>query len=308
MNAPLFPGVREEALHALGQALKRHQYEFITVTPSTHARVLSRDGRPGETLRDAFGWNRVVAPSALPSELIELAREAGVVVELQHGIRMNLRFATIEGELFAHSPFPTVQDNAVFFGPDTYRFVRFVRRSLGSAHSLVDVGCGSGAAGILMARQVQSVILSDVNPTALAFARVNARLAGVSPTIVESDVLSNVSHGVDVLIANPPYMKDSAERIYRDGGGRYGEALSLRIAREALERLPAGGRLLLYTGAPVIGGRDVLRAPLFELCRGANASFEYEEIDPDVFGEELVEPGYESVERIAAVGLIAKRR
>ena len=29
----------------------------------------------------------------------------------------------------------------------------------------------------------------------------------------------------------------------------------------------------------------------------------YEELDPDVFGEELEQPGYELVERIAAVGL-----
>lgn len=309
MNAPLREPVREDALYALGLVLKQTDYDFVTVTPSTHARVFSRDAKLGTTLRDAFGWNRPFAKSALPAEFIELARAAGVLVEVEHGLRMNARFAALGGELFAHSAFPTIQDDAVFFGPDTYRFVRFVRRSLGSAaaRSLVDIGCGSGAAGILAARQVESVMLTDVNPTALAFARVNARLAGVTPIIKQSDVLRNVTEPVDVVIANPPYMRDPAERLYRDGGGKHGEALSLRIAREALDRLPVGGKLLLYTGAPVIAGRDILRAPLLELCRAANASFEYEEIDPDVFGDELTEPGYEDVERIAAVGLVAER-
>ncbi|HEX6245697.1 MAG TPA: hypothetical protein VFZ61_32455, partial [Polyangiales bacterium] len=35
----------------------------------------------------------------------------------------------------------------------------------------------------------------------------------------------------------------------------------------------------------------------------AGAAFDYTELDPDVFGEELQLPGYEQVERIAAVGL-----
>lgn len=307
MNAPLLTPVREDALYALGRALKETRYEFVTVTPATHSRVLARDTGLGTTLRDAFGWNRAVKKSALPAELLELARNAGAIVELEHGVRMNVRFATLGGELFAHSGFPTLQNDAVFFGPDTYRFVQFVSRSLGTARSLVDIGCGSGAAGILLARAVDSVILSDINPNALAFARVNARLAQVSAEVVRSDVLGNVNASVDVVIANPPYMKDAAARLYRDGGGQHGEALALRIAHEALERLKVGGRLLLYTGAPVIAGRDILRARLLELCREANASFDYEELDPDVFGEQLEEPGYEQVERIAAVGLSAQR-
>ena len=38
-------------------------------------------------------------------------------------------------------------------------------------------------------------------------------------------------------------------------------------------------------------------------CRAAGASLTIEEIDPDVFGEELLEPGYNAVERVAAVGI-----
>ncbi|MGH8462790.1 MAG: SAM-dependent methyltransferase, partial [Pseudomonas sp.] len=34
----------------------------------------------------------------------------------------------------------------------------------------------------------------------------------------------------------------------------------------------------------------------------------YRELDPDVFGEQLSEPGYQQVERIAAVTLTVTRR
>jgi hypothetical protein len=33
----------------------------------------------------------------------------------------------------------------------------------------------------------------------------------------------------------------------------------------------------------------------------------YAEIDPDIFGEELDSPGYEQVERIAAVGAVIEK-
>ena len=40
---------------------------------------------------------------------------------------------------------------------------------------------------------------------------------------------------------------------------------------------------------------------------GPQWAWVYREIDPDVFGEQLTEPGYEQVERIAAVALTVTR-
>ena len=116
-----------------------------------------------------------------------------------------------------------------------------------------------------------------------------------------SDVLHGVAGELDLIVANPPYMRDEAARAYRDGGGRFGEALSVRIVREALRRLAPGGTLLLYTGVAIVDGQDVFRAAIAELLTGS--THHYEELDPDVFGEQLEQPGYEHVERIAAVGL-----
>ncbi len=89
--------------------------------------------------------------------------------------------------------------------------------------------------------------------------------------------------------------------------GSSARSFSLRIAREASERLAPGGTLLLYTGAAVVEGRDVFLDAVTPLLRERGLPFHYEELDPDVFGEELDRPGYAAVERIAAVLLTLSR-
>lgn len=293
------------ALVELGRALRALAYEFVTVTPDTHRLVLERDRRPARDLRDVFGWSRPFTTTLLPAELLRLARDADVIRSDGELLRSSVRFSTLGRDLYVHSAFPTLSADAVFFGPDTYRFAAFVQRSLRPCRCLLDIGCGSGAGGISAARFAERVVLSDISPRAMRFAGVNAALAGISAEIVESDVFARVSGAVDSVIANPPYLRDPAARVYRDGGGKYGEALSLRILRESLEYVVPGGRIMLYTGAAIVAGRDYFRECAESLCRDAGATFDYAELDPDVFGSELSERPYVGVERLAAVGLVA---
>lgn len=293
------------ALVELGRALRHRDYEFVTVTPDTHRLVLERDPRPARDLRDVFGWSRPFAPALLPDDLLRLAREADVIRSDRDLSRSSVRFSSLGGQLYAHSSFPTLSPDAVFFGPDTYRFAGFVARSLRQCQCLVDIGCGAGAGGLGAATLAQRLVLADISPQAVRFAAVNAALAGISAEVVESDVLAKVSGRVDAVIANPPYLRDRAARIYRDGGGRFGEALSLRILRESLERVTSGGRIVLYTGSAIVEGRDRFRELAERTCRAAGATVEYAELDPDVFGGELAEAPYAGCERLAAVGLVA---
>ena len=103
-------------------------------------------------------------------------------------------------------------------------------------------------------------------------------------------------------------MNDSQHRVYRDGGGTLGEALSLRIVREALPRLHLGGSLVLYTGVAMMAGSDPFLQAVLPMLSGDTFAWTYRELDPDVFGEELLKPGYERAERIAAVALTVTRR
>jgi hypothetical protein len=79
--------------------------------------------------------------------------------------------------------------------------------------------------------------------------------------------------------------------------------LSLRIVDESLDRLYPGGRFLLYTGAPIVAGEDAFFEALRPRLDEGRFRYSYEEIDPDVFGEELQAAPYDEVDRIAAVVL-----
>jgi methylase of polypeptide subunit release factors len=300
---------QSDALLALGRALHRSGYRFVTVTPATHRRVVDRaqrrDRAYASDLRGVFGWNLPFAADVLEAEMLELLWAADACVSTADGLRSTVRFSTIGERLFVHSGFPTEHADAVFFGPDTYRFLDFVRSEAPRARRLVDVGCGAGVGGIMAAQRAASIVLGDINDRALAFARINAALAGVAVELRKSDVLAGVEGDVDLVIANPPYMIDRKARTYRDGGGEHGEGLAARIVEESLARLEPGGTLLVYTGAAIVDGVDAFLRAVEPALVARAARFEYREIDPDVFGEELETSDYADVERIAAVRLRA---
>jgi methylase of polypeptide subunit release factors len=298
-------------LTALGRALRSEGYRFTAVTPATHLRVL-RNFQGPTTLQSVFGWNRPFERAAVAPHILDLLTEAEALDETGGLCRSNVRYATLGNLLFVHSRFPTTEKDAVFFGPDTYRFARLLRSSLAEMSSsrplrIIDVCSGSGAGGIYAARLLGSpreLVLSDINHTALAFSAVNAALNDL-PDIQTSfsDVLDGIEGEADLIIANPPYLVDEQQRLYRHGGGELGIELAVRIVRQSLPRLRPGGRLVLYAGTPVIGGVDPLFESLSPVVQLPGLRFVYEEIDPDVFGEELEGQAYARADRIAAVGL-----
>jgi methylase of polypeptide subunit release factors len=304
------------ALSRLLQWLDGQGYRFTTVTPATHARVLARDPQAtARDLRDVFGWSRAFAPDLLPAGLLQALRTGGLLETANDGLlRSAVRCSTLHGQLFAHSAYPTTASDAVFFGPDTFRFADLVAAELATqplqpGARILDVGCGSGAGGIVAARASDQprLALTDINPRALEFAAANAAHAGCAAELAQGDLFAPVEGAFDLVLANPPYLNDAAQRTYRHGGGRWGEALSVRIVREGMPRIAPGGRLVLYTGVAMCEGEDPLLAALAPHLPCAGWRWDYRELDPDVFGEELEEPAYRDAERIAAVALVLRR-
>lgn len=305
----------EQALVALLDWLSSENYRFITPTPVTHQRMWSRrQGETAENLRDVFGWNLPFTPTLLPQPVLLLLKQAGVLLTMGNQHRSNIRVSSIGERLFLHSAFPTDAENAVFFGPDTYRFINFIRQQLThddakNALRILDIGCGCGAGGLMAAQHCPqaALTLSDINPIALRYSAINAHCATQPTTLILSDVMAETPHLFDLIIANPPYLHDDFARLYRHGGEDLGRALSVRIATEALEHLAVDGRLLLYTGVAIVDGRDDFLAEMSTLLESADFDWQYEEIDPDVFDEELERPIYRQAERIAVVGLSVRK-
>ncbi len=313
--------VTEELTIELGRALLQEGYQFTTVTPETHRRILARaPDKNANCLRELFGWNCPLPIENLPPAILQLAERAQLIERQGNQITSKVRFSTLNQNIFMHSAFPTDQEDAVFFGPDSYRFVRFLMDKIKSAKQIIDIGCGSGVGGLALARHlkehhrvdVENLFLSDISLRALEFARINSKITNLKmasekpPQFLQSDLFKNIPTGIDVVIANPPFIMDRHERFYRHGGQAHGSELSVRIVVEALNYLQPGGQLVLYTGTAVVNGRDIFRQAIDPFIKGLD--FSYEEIDPDIFGEELTDSNYCDVERIAAVGLVVQIR
>lgn len=287
------------------QTLRQHNYNFTAITPESHQHILDR-GLCAQNLRDVFGWNRPFTLDLLPSELFNALMNQGELRKAADKYISNVRFATLYDEIYLHSGYPTTDQNAVFFGPDTYRYARLLREHVKSARRLVDVGCGSGAGGLCLKDRVDYICLADINPRALEYARINAEISEISARVetTYSDILSGIEGEVDLVISNPPYLVDDTERTYRHGGEQLGAALSVRIAQQALSRLSTGGKLVLYTASAIVNGADTFWQAVKPLLSEQKHVIHYEEIDPDVFGEELQRQAYQTVDRLAVVGLV----
>jgi hypothetical protein len=302
------------ALLELGRDLKKLGYKFTTITPASHARVIRREVEHPASLEQIFGWSHPFLKSDLGESHFNLLANAGALEASGSLFRSKVRFSTLGRHLYVHSAYPTENTDAVFFGPDTYRFARGIRSAIQTMKRpdrslrIIDIGTGTGVGGLhaaaLSTGTPPSLVLTDVNDRALRFCTINAALAGADGVhIIQSDLFNDVPGFYDLIISNPPYLLDPLVRAYRHGGGSWGSELSLRIVAQGMDRLAPGGRLFLYTGSPVVAGKDIFYEELCAQLARYELRFDYEEIDPDVFGEELEHPPYNRVDRIAAVGV-----
>jgi release factor glutamine methyltransferase len=113
---------------------------------------------------------------------------------------------------------------------------------------VLDLGTGSGVNAILAASKAADTVATDVNPHAVACARDNARLNGVTLDVVESDVFEHVQGRFDLIIFDPPYRWFSPRDIRERGTADEDYEALTSFFREVHEYLADDGRILLSFG------------------------------------------------------------
>lgn len=305
----------DEALLSLLRLLKQQDYRFVTPTPATHARVIARpDRKRARSLEDILGWSLPFEPSVIDPQIMEYLDEAEALMKTDGMLHSLVRVSSLGDCLYVHSAFPTDDQDAVFFGPDSYRFADLIKaeiadHTLGSGKRVVDVGSGAGVGAIVIGRLLPhaSVAMTEINAAALRFARINAAAANVSATAHHGNCIEGIEGTIDIALANPPYLIDAQQRLYRDGGAFHGGQISCDMAEAILPRLNRAGRFILYSGSAIICGTDALKDRLNALAEKHHCTLRYRELDPDVFGEELADLAYAEVDRIALIAAIFER-
>lgn len=133
--------------------------------------------------------------------------------------------------------------------------------------SILDLCAGTGLLAVLAAREHRAnVVAVDISRRAALNTRINARLNGVTVTVIRGDLFEPLDgRRFDLIVSNPPYLptpdgspgSHSSARAWEAGPS--GREYLDRICREAPGHLRPGGALLLVHSS-VCGERPTISA------------------------------------------------
>ena len=91
--------------------------------------------------------------------------------------------------------------------------INLVKEYFDKPVNIIDLGTGSGCIGITLKKKLPEsrVTLLDISNDALKVSRDNALLNKVDVSFIQSDMWNNVHDKYDVIISNPPYIKNDEE-------------------------------------------------------------------------------------------------
>lgn len=89
--------------------------------------------------------------------------------------------------------------------------IKYIKKLLTEPVDIIDLGCGSGVIGITLEKKVstKTVDLIDISKDALEVAKINCEKLNSKCNLIQSDMFKNVEKKYDVIISNPPYIKEN---------------------------------------------------------------------------------------------------
>ena len=176
----------------------------------------------------------------------------------------------VQARLLAHEPVQYVLGTAHFAGlelevtpatliprPETEELVQLIARAHAGrpgrpGQRVLDVGTGSGCLAIALARELPQaqVLAVDISAGALAVAGRNAAHYAPGVRLAQVDILAGLPAGVepaslDILVSNPPYVRESERALMRENVLAWEPATALFV--------PDHDPLLFYRRLAVVG-------------------------------------------------------
>lgn len=240
------------------------------------ARLISAGSAPAEAsidvdlyARTILGWDRArliaeqraAEPSALEPRFSEwiARRELREPTAYIVGVRefWGLEFIVSPAVLIPRPETELIVEEAIAVVQNEHLDVSDV-----PALRIADIGTGSGCLAVTLAHEIRgcSVVGSDVSEAALTVARQNAARHGVAKRIefVATSYLDGVDGPFDLIVANPPYVKDGdkpaiARQVRHEPevalfGGPEGLRDLTGVAATAAAKLKPGGWLIMEFG------------------------------------------------------------
>ena len=140
---------------------------------------------------------------------VEIAASTSIVEELRSGRPVQYVLGKAE---FCEMEFE-VAEGVLIPRPETEELVYRIAQNTKEGARILDIGTGSGAIAISLAKMIggAKVVAVDISPEALAIAKHNAKRLGAEVEFVEADALGDLSHlgKFDVIVSNPPYIPQS---------------------------------------------------------------------------------------------------
>jgi len=226
-------------------------------------------------------------------ELIELLIDAALDAADRRIAGAPMAYAT--GRAAFRHLFLQVDERLLIPRPETEELVTLALSHIAPGMTVVDVGTGSGAIALSIAREsgAARVIGTDISPGAIEVAEMNARAMlrkeYARTEFLQGDLLDPVGdEQVDVVVSNPPYIaldeRDALPPAVRDWepglalfGGADGMDVIRRLVEQAAVRLGAGGMLLMEIDA---------RRSVEALACAATPQWRDRQVMPDVFGRD----------------------
>ena len=102
--------------------------------------------------------------------------------------------------------------------------IKYAKKYFENPVDIIDLGCGSGVIGLTLEKNfsTNSVDLVDISKDALEVAEKNKNYLFSKADIIQSDFFTNINKTYDIIISNPPYIRNNEEieQIVKDNEPR----------------------------------------------------------------------------------------